>query len=78
MQLPESEWPVSRRRVGRRPDPDAMRATEELRRRRDQAARELNLEPAFIAPRSTLEAIAADQTRAMTSLVPWQEAALGL
>jgi ribonuclease D len=78
MQLAESEWPVSRRRVGRRPDPEAMRATEELRRRRDQAARELNLEPAFVAPRSTLEAIAADQTRATTLLVPWQEAALSL
>jgi ribonuclease D len=78
MQLPESEWPVSRRRVGRRPDPEIVRATEELRRRRDHAARELNLEPAFIAPRSTLEAIATDQTRAAALLVPWQRELLGI
>ena len=61
MQSAESEWPVSLRRVGRRPGPETVRATEELRRRRDQAARELNIEPAFIAPRSTLEAIAINQ-----------------
>ena len=78
MQLPESEWPVSRRRVGRRPDPEAMRATEELRRRRDQAARELDLEPSFIAPRGTLEAIATNQARAASLLVPWQQELLGI
>ena len=78
MQLPESEWPISRRRVGRRPGPETVRAMEELRRRRDQAARELNLEPAFIAPRSTLEAIATNQTRAASLLVPWQQELLGI
>jgi ribonuclease D len=78
MQLPESEWPVSRRRVGRRPDPEAVRGTEELRRRRDQAARKFNLEPAFIAPRSTLEALATNQTRAASLLVPWQQELLGI
>ena len=78
MELPEFEWPVSRRRVGRRPGSETMRLTEELRRRRDQAARELNLEPAFIAPRSTLEAVATNQTRAIPLLVPWQRELLGL
>ena len=78
MQSPESEWPVSLRRVGRRPGPETVRATEELRRRRDQAARELNLEPAFIAPRSTLEAIATKQARAASLLVPWQQELLGI
>jgi ribonuclease D len=78
MQLPESEWPVSLRRVGRRPGPETVRATEELRRRRDQAAREFNLEPSFIAARSTLEAIATNQTRAASLLVPWQQELLGM
>ncbi len=78
MQLPESEWPVSRRRVGRRPGPETVRATEGLRRRRDQAARELNLEPSFIAPRTTLEAIATNQTRAASLLVSWQQELLGV
>lgn len=76
--LPEVEWPVSRRRFGTRPSAERIRRTEELRRKRDWAARELNLEPAFIAPRSALEAIAADQTRATTLLVPWQRELLGV
>jgi ribonuclease D len=78
MQLPEFEWPVSRRRVGRRPGSEIVRLMEELRRRRDQAARELNLEPAFIAPRSALEAVATSQTRAVSLLVAWQRELLGL
>jgi len=78
MQLPESEWPVSRRRVGRRPNPETVRATEELRRRRDHAAKELNLEPSFIAPRNTLEAIAANRARAASLLVSWQQESLGI
>jgi ribonuclease D len=77
LQLSEEEWPVSRRRFGTRPNPGIMARTEELRRRRDRRARELDLEPTFIAPRSTLEAIASDQTRASTLLVPWQRAVLG-
>jgi ribonuclease D len=77
MQLPESEWPVSRRRSGTRPSAGMIARTEELRRRRDCVAMELDLEPSFIAPRSTLGVIAADQTRATTLLVPWQRAALG-
>ncbi len=72
LQLPEAEWPVSRRRFGTRPSPETVRRTEQLRQRRDRAARELDLEPAFIASRSTLEAIAGDETHAATLLVPWQ------
>ncbi len=72
MQLPESEWPVLQRRFGTRPSPEAIRRAEELRRRRDRAARELDLEQSFIAPRSTIEAIAAKETCAASLLVPWQ------
>ena len=39
---------------------------------------ELNLEPSFIAPRNTLEAIAANQARAASLLVPWQQELLGI
>ena len=77
LQSRESEWPVLRRRFGTRPSAGTIARTEELRRRRDRAATELDLEPSFIAPRSTLGAIAADQTRATTLLVPWQRATLG-
>jgi ribonuclease D len=72
LQSRESEWPVSRRRSGTRPSAEMIAWTEELRRRRDRAATKLDLEPSFIAPRSTLGVIAADQTRATTLLVPWQ------
>jgi ribonuclease D len=72
LQSRESEWPVSRRHSGTRPSAEMIARTEELRRRRDRAATELDLEPSFIAPRSTLGVIATDPTRATTLLVPWQ------
>src|SRR6266404_8439831 len=78
LQLPEEEWPVSRRRFGTRPSAEMTRRSEELRLRRDRVARELELEPTFIAPRATLEAIAADHACALNLLVPWQQTALGL
>jgi ribonuclease D len=78
LQLLESEWPVSRRRFGTRPSRETVSRTEELRRRRDRAARDLGLDPSFIAPRIIMVAIAADQSRATTLLVPWQRAALSL
>ena len=78
MRLPESEWPVMRRRFGTRPGRETVRRAEELRRRRDWAAKELDLEPSFIAPRNVIEAIATNETCATTLLVPWQQAALDL
>jgi ribonuclease D len=75
---PESDWPVLPRRYGTRPTAETVRRTEELRRRRDKSAGELGLEPSFVAPRGTLEAIAADHARAATLLVPWQRELLGI
>ncbi len=78
LQLPEAEWPVSLRRFGTRPTSETVRRTEELRRRRDKSAQELGLEPSFIAPRSMLEAIAAERARAAALLVAWQRELLGI
>ena len=78
LQLSEAEWPISRRRLGTRPSAETIRRSEELRRRRDRAAKEWQLEPTFLAPRATLEAIAADESRAQSLLVPWQRGALGI
>jgi ribonuclease D len=78
LRAPESEWPVSRRRFGTRPTTETVQRAEELRQRRNKSAEDLGLEPSFIAPRSTLEAIAADGTRAPALLVPWQRELLGL
>jgi ribonuclease D len=78
LRAPESEWPVSRRRFGTRPSNEAVQRAEELQRRRNRSAEELGLEPSFIAPRSTLEAIAADDARTAALLVPWQRELLGV
>ncbi len=78
LRSPESEWPVSPRRFGNRPSYQTVQRIEELQRRRNKSAEELGLESSFIAPRSTLEAIAADPTRTVTLLVPWQRELLGI
>jgi ribonuclease D len=78
LELPESEWPVMRRRCGRRPTTDIVRRAEQLRQRRDKSAAQLGLEPPFIASRGALDAIATDSTRATTLLVPWQRELIGL
>lgn len=78
LSLPESEWPVKRRRIGVRATPEMERRSAELRRRRDHAAAELGVDPSFIAPRATLDAIAADEANAEGLLVPWQRTLLGL
>ncbi len=76
--VPESDWPVLSRRFGTRPTAEMVRRTEELRQRRDKSAKELGMESSFIAPRGTLEAIAADHARAASLLVPWQRELLGI
>ncbi|HET6889154.1 MAG TPA: HRDC domain-containing protein [Candidatus Udaeobacter sp.] len=78
LRAPESAWPVSRRRFGTRPSNETVQRAEELGRRRNRSAEEFGLEPSFIAPRSTLEGIAADGTRAAALLVPWQRELLGV
>ncbi|CAN5516516.1 ribonuclease D [soil metagenome] len=72
LQLPEAEWPKRLRRAGVRTTQEMERTAESLRKRRDEKAAELGIEASFIAPRATLESIAADETRSATLLVPWQ------
>jgi ribonuclease D len=74
----EAEWPVLRRRFGTRPTPEVLRRTDSLRERRDQVTSQLGLEPSFVAPRSTLEAIASDPSSAEELLVPWQRELLNV
>ena len=79
LRLSEADWPVPRRRhFGTRPSVHTVRRAETLRQRRDKSAKELGLEPSFVAPRSAIEAIAADQTRTMTLLAPWQRELIGI
>ena len=68
----QQEWPQMRRRKGVRRSAETERAIERLRKHRDSAAANLELEPAFIAPRAALEAIAANPAIANEVLVSWQ------
>jgi ribonuclease D len=77
-QIAETDWPVARRRFATRLSREITRRIDELKLRRDGKAAELGLEPAFLAPRSTLESVAADKERAASLLVPWQRQLLGL
>jgi ribonuclease D len=76
--LPESEWPVGRHRFGVRPSLEVVRRSEELKQKRDRVTSKLGLEPAFVAPRSTLEAVAADPSCAPALLTSWQRRLLEL
>jgi ribonuclease D len=70
--MPEKDWPVRPCRSGTRATAEVIKKIEQLRRSRDHAAKDSQIDSAFIAPRATLEAIAADQSRADALLVPWQ------
>jgi ribonuclease D len=78
LNLPEKDWPVRPKRSGTRPSAEVIKRVEKLRSNRDHAAKELQIEASFIAPRATLEAIAADPSRVEALLVPWQRDAVGL
>jgi len=78
LESPESEWPRMRRRFVTRPTAETIRRAEQLRRRRDKSAKELGLDPSFIASRGTLETIVTDRSPAAALLVPWQRELLGI
>jgi ribonuclease D len=78
LDLPESDWPQPRPRSSKPRSRDFDKRVEELKRRRDMRAQELEIEASFVAPRSALEAIAADESRGETLLVEWQRDLLGL
>ncbi len=78
LKLPESVWPQRPPRLDRVRTPGFDKKVEELRRRRDHHAKELALEPAFIAPRNALEGIAGDPGRSEILLVQWQRDLLAL
>ena len=70
--LPSEEWPRPIRKPRSRPTPDQERFFMRLKTRRDAAAAALQLDPALIAPKATLEQIAADPAAAPARLLPWQ------
>jgi ribonuclease D len=78
LQLPKEEWPLPPPRFGTRPTAEMKARTEELKRRRDLGAAQLELDPAFVASRGALEALAANEKNGAALLVPWQREVLGI
>lgn len=76
MALPESEWPVLVRKTRLRPTADEEKRFHNLKKKRDAVATELGLDPSLIAPKATLEALAADAGQAAEKLLPWQQSIL--
>jgi ribonuclease D len=72
MALPPEEWPRPIRKPRIRPTPDQERFFMRLKTRRDATATQLKLDPALIAPKATLEHIAAEPESAVLRLMPWQ------
>jgi ribonuclease D len=70
--LPHEEWPRPIRRPRARPTPEQERLFANLKKRRDAAAAALQLDPALIAPKATLEQLAGDPGSAASRLMPWQ------
>jgi ribonuclease D len=74
--IPPEEWPRPIRKPRIRPTPEQERFFAKLKTRRDAAATQLQLDPALIAPKTTIEQIAADPESASARLLPWQLALL--
>lgn len=76
--LPESEWP----QIIRTPRPRTTREQEArfkaLKQKRDELAAALQLDPSLIAPKTTLENLAAEAVETAAKMMPWQRALLGL
>jgi ribonuclease D len=74
--LPQEQWPRPVRKPRIQATPEQERFFMRLKTRRDAAAARLQLDPALIAPKATLEQIAADPGSAAARLMPWQLALL--
>lgn len=78
MALPESAWPQIIRKPRLRPSRDEEIRFRDFKKKRDDAAAALALDPALIAPKSLLESLAANPEEAAARMMPWQRQTLGL
>ena len=76
--LPEGEWPQIIRKPRSRPSREEEARFHELKKKRDTAATELQLDPALIAPKSMLESLANNHEESVARMMPWQRATLGI
>lgn len=78
MQLDESQWPQRVRGTRLRMTPAQEKRLAELKKKRDQAAEKIGLDPSLVAARATLEQLAVDSETAGERLLPWQRELLGI
>ncbi len=76
--MPESEWPKFVRTPRPRPTRDEELRCRDYKNKRDGVATTLNLDPSHIAPKSTLESLAANREEAAAKMMPWQRNLMGL
>jgi ribonuclease D len=77
-EMPESEWPARVATIRRKRDRDFDCRVDSLLLARAKAASELDIEGSLIAPRSTLEGIAAGEFEPDSVLLNWQKECLAL
>lgn len=75
--LDEDEYPERPQHIRKIKSPEFDDKLAELIRHRDGVAEQLGIEPAFLAARYILEAMAEDREKGMTLLLHWQKEALG-
>jgi len=76
--LPPEEWPKIIRKPRARPSREEEIRFRDFKKKRDDAAAALQLDPALIAPKSMLENLAANPREAAARMLPWQRTTLGL
>lgn len=75
-EMTEAEWPERPQGKRRRRDRDFDRKVDTLLKAREDAAAKLDIEGSLIAPRATLESLAAEETTAEEVLLQWQRECL--
>ena len=78
LQLPETDWPKPVRTPRSRPTVEEQRLFQEYKKKRDEAATRLGLDPSLIAPKAMIEALAGDFEQTRARLLPWQSELLGI
>lgn len=76
--MPEAEWPERPQGKRRRRDRDFDRRVDELLKARETAAAKLEIEGSLIAPRATLESLAAEESTPAEVLLNWQRECLSI
>ena len=78
LNLSEAEWPRRVYTPSKRPSQEEEQRFDQLKRRRDQVAAELDLDPGMVASRQVLERIAREPAATEAALMKWQREILGL